>query len=185
MCISTMWTIWFTRVTNSNVLLTLLSLPLHHSSSPLFHQPRQSIPRGCVRQERKDAKRVRMSLCEGFTLLRFEDNKRGICGDPGQEQPPRSRSEHPLHSLSIPLQRCRPVGRPHSANTPPAYATDHPRTPPTIRVLGPPFAGSPSPPAQRARGPASTKPTSQWPDELTDSRSTRASDARPPSHRPL
>lgn len=79
--------------------------------TPARPQPRQSIPRGCVRQERKDVKRVRMSLCKGFTLLRFEDNKRGICGDPGQEQSSRSRSEHPLHSLSIPLSVAHQVCR--------------------------------------------------------------------------
>lgn len=104
-----------------------------------------------------------MSLCEGFTLLRSEDNKRGICGDPGQEQPPRSRSEHPLHSLSNSTATL-PPSRPTSSNTPPAYAIDHPRTRPAIRRLA--VSACPTSAAQPAPNPhLSGQTSSPTPDQ--------------------
>lgn len=35
----------------------------------------------------------------GIPLLRLKDHLRGIRGDPGQEQSPRARTEHPIYPL--------------------------------------------------------------------------------------
>ena len=38
-------------------------------------------------------------MCPGVPVLRPEDHQRGLRSHPGQEQPPRPRTQHPLHCL--------------------------------------------------------------------------------------